>query len=315
MAAPQRFSRPLVMSVGDDDADRRSLAAARTVCRGGAITLLDVAPHLSFAPGPAADRLSELLADRDAARAARLARLAAGGSFVETVLRTGRPWLEVIAQAQAQNADLVIKPAQTIDGLAGRLMSSTDQHLLRKCPCAVWLRRGAPTSDGPVIAAVDVDEARATEPRTLASLNARILDAAHQMATAQDSPMVALHVWDAPEIALLQRWAPEEAPRYREGEERKRRDALDALMRRQFGAGTADTAHGSALLREGAARSAIPDAVASLEASLLVIGTVSRAGVPGFLIGNTAEDILNAVGCSVLAVKPPGYRCPIEATA
>ena len=44
---------------------------------------------------------------------------------------------------------------------------------------------------------------------------------------------------------------------------------------------------------------------------LLVLGTLGRAGVPGVMIGNTAERLLPEVTCSVLAVKPPGFRCPI----
>jgi nucleotide-binding universal stress UspA family protein len=34
---------------------------------------------------------------------------------------------------------------------------------------------------------------------------------------------------------------------------------------------------------------------------LLVMGTVGRTGVPGLLIGNTAERVLSKVECSVLA--------------
>jgi hypothetical protein len=36
------------------------------------------------------------------------------------------------------------------------------------------------------------------------------------------------------------------------------------------------------------------------------IGTVSRTGIPGLFIGNTAEKILYRVDCSVLAVKTDG---------
>ena len=39
---------------------------------------------------------------------------------------------------------------------------------------------------------------------------------------------------------------------------------------------------------------------------------VGRSGVPGLLIGNTAERVLNAVDCSVLALKPEGFETPIQ---
>ena len=41
------------------------------------------------------------------------------------------------------------------------------------------------------------------------------------------------------------------------------------------------------------------------------MGTVGRTGIPGVIIGNTAEAILNRVTCSVLAVKPPDFETPV----
>ncbi len=42
------------------------------------------------------------------------------------------------------------------------------------------------------------------------------------------------------------------------------------------------------------------------------MGTVSRTGVAGLLIGNTAERILRQVDCSVLTVKPDGFITPVR---
>jgi len=42
------------------------------------------------------------------------------------------------------------------------------------------------------------------------------------------------------------------------------------------------------------------------------MGTVSRTGIPGLLIGNTAEVILNNLECSVLAVKPADFATPVS---
>lgn len=44
---------------------------------------------------------------------------------------------------------------------------------------------------------------------------------------------------------------------------------------------------------------------------LLVMGTVCRTGLAGFFIGNTAEEVLSAVDCSVLTVKPKGFVSPV----
>ena len=48
-----------------------------------------------------------------------------------------------------------------------------------------------------------------------------------------------------------------------------------------------------------------------VEADLVVIGTVGRTGIPGLIIGNTAENVLQTTSASVLAVKPSGFVSPV----
>lgn len=40
---------------------------------------------------------------------------------------------------------------------------------------------------------------------------------------------------------------------------------------------------------------------------------VGRTGIPGFVIGNTAEDTLREIRCSLLALKPNGFVSPVKA--
>jgi universal stress protein E len=98
----------------------------------------------------------------------------------------GHPFIEVIHAVLRDGHDLVIKPARQLPG-AGRLFGSTDLHLLRKCPCPVWIDRETEREElsagaaGPspcrrVVAAVDP-----LQPGTEA-LNGRILDTAAAVA-------------------------------------------------------------------------------------------------------------------------------------
>ncbi|ABM21246.1 MAG: universal stress protein [Gammaproteobacteria bacterium] len=52
--------------------------------------------------------------------------------------------------------------------------------------------------------------------------------------------------------------------------------------------------------------------VENYDIDLIVMGTVGRVGIPGLIIGNTAESILEQAKCSVLAIKPEGFKTPIE---
>ena len=45
----------------------------------------------------------------------------------------------------------------------------------------------------------------------------------------------------------------------------------------------------------------------TLPADLIVVGSVGRAGGPGFSTGNTAEEVLQTAVAPVLGVKPAGF--------
>lgn len=58
---------------------------------------------------------------------------------------------------------------------------------------------------------------------------------------------------------------------------------------------------------------AILDFVKKRKIDLLAMGTAGWGGVKGMFIGNMAERLLPQLPCSVLAVKPTGFQCPITA--
>ena len=55
----------------------------------------------------------------------------------------------------------------------------------------------------------------------------------------------------------------------------------------------------------------IPAIVNEKSIEVVVMGTIARTGIPGLLIGNTAEEVINQVDCSVLAIKPEGFVSPL----
>ena len=55
----------------------------------------------------------------------------------------------------------------------------------------------------------------------------------------------------------------------------------------------------------------IPRLVSEKDIDLIVMGTITRSGVPGMLMGNVAESILDRIECPVLALKPQGFVSPV----
>ena len=46
----------------------------------------------------------------------------------------------------------------------------------------------------------------------------------------------------------------------------------------------------------------------NLRPDLVVLGSVSRGGLPGFLIGNTAESLVSRLSSSLLTIKPDDFQ-------
>ena len=60
------------------------------------------------------------------------------------------------------------------------------------------------------------------------------------------------------------------------------------------------------------AESALINTFATMQqADLIIMGTLGRAGIPGLIIGNTAEDVIQETRTAVLAVKPDGIVSPV----
>jgi len=56
----------------------------------------------------------------------------------------------------------------------------------------------------------------------------------------------------------------------------------------------------------------IPEMSAKLDAELGLLGTVGRTGFSAALIRNTAEHVIDSINCDLLAIKPDGYKSPLE---
>ncbi|XKE46916.1 universal stress protein [Halomonas organivorans] len=284
------------------------------------LTLIDVIPEemldLSLVPrGPsAAEVRHRVMAERRAwieslivPHADRLA------CHVEVL--TGIRFIEVIRAVLRAEYDLVIKTAENPEW-SRLLFGSDDMHLMRKCPCPVWLMKPEEKPNyRRIVAAVDVDVHRNVPGEQ--ALNDGILDIASSLALSDFAELHLVHAWDAPEAGFVGLWAndPDRMERHIvEGEHSRHKIGMDRLthrLREHIGEEAYDYLSPRVHLPMGSAKKAIPELVGKLQADLVVMGTVARTGIPGFIIGNTAEAVLHQLQCSVLALKPPGFVSPV----
>ena len=178
----------------------RAVALART--NQARLTVLDVTEEVSADWDPQrlyGPKLTQALVER---RLSELEALTApyedAGVMMYTQVLTGTPFVEVIRQVQRDGHDLLIKTPRAGKGLTDQALGSSDMHLLRKCPCPVWIDR--PRSAHPyrtLLAAVDPTDPHAGE------LNRLILDLATTLAAREQAELQVVHVWRLRGEALL----------------------------------------------------------------------------------------------------------------
>ena len=227
----------------------------------------------------------------------------------------GKTYLEAIRTILKDGYDLLIKPAENPSWTA-RLFGSDDLHLLRKCPCPVWLMKPPEKSNyGSIMAAVDFD---LSVPPSEHDLNREILELAASLALSDFASLHIVHACEAlAEKTMLSRgdMSSKDVTNYVEKEQAHHRNELYRLAEKLcgwIGKDAYDYLSPRIHLPEGPGKRVIAPLAAELQADLVVMGTVARTGISGLIIGNTAEAILDQLTCSVLAVKPPGFKTPVK---
>lgn len=239
---------------------------------------------------------------------------------VNTLVLTGTPFLETIREVLRNGHDLVIKCPESPDWL-DRFFAGDDMHLLRKCPCPVWMvKPETGESYQRILAAVDVDDNYPpAELETRQALNDVVMEIAGALAVSEFAELHVVHAWEAIAESAMRRGAfmsqPEkEVNDYVEQVRAHHARRLDELMREagaKLGSDAMAYLKPQLHLLKGSARKEIPALARRLQVDCIVMGTVARTGIRGFIMGNTAETILEQIDCSVLAIKPPGFVTPV----
>ncbi|WP_114765128.1 universal stress protein [Vibrio rhodolitus] len=220
-----------------------------------------------------------------------------------------KPALKIIECVQTHHRDLLVKQAEPLnDGSEG--FKALDMKLLRKCPCPVWLHRPntKPTNHKRIAVAIDPvvesDEAQ--------QLAIHLLTVAHAIANNCDSRLHIISCWQYELESYLRHhsWIQIDDEKLNAEIEATRlhhRQQLDALID--------SAAIGEDIIVHhinGRADDEIPQCVNILEIDILVMGTIARSGIKGLVMGNTAENILQSLKCSLVALKPNGFVSPID---
>ena len=305
----------LVIEPGIDNQGAIDRAFELATSNSAALSLISVVEEAPVLMRAAPDVLQTLVAERTEELRTIAKRWIGNASVFVPV---GRPFLEIIRCVLQNGHDLVIK-SQASGRKHFTTLGSMDMHVLRKCPCPVWVvrsERGG--SCRRVLAAVDLGH----EEEAATALARRVLEIATSLAHLECSELSVVYAWSLEYEEVLR--SPRsgmltiEVDRMAAEEKQVRTRDLEALVGDVLKAdklAPGDDDSGPRLIvKKGSPNEVIPDLVKQSEINVVVMGTVGRTGIPGFFIGNTAEEILAQIDCSVLAIKPPGFESPVTIT-
>lgn len=198
----------------------------------------------------------------------------------------GRCWLEIIREVVRDSYDLVIAGIRKKGPYRGMFIGHTGNKLLRKCPCPVWITKPE-TAD--VVSSILVAHDLSEVGKDALTLGASLAN--HWGAT--------LHILHAIELSA-QTWADISSV-----------DDATQQIETQLSELNQENVVTKVDVISDSPAGAILDYVESREIELVVMGTIARAGIPGMLVGNTAEKVMPHLPCSLLAVKPVGFKSPV----
>ena len=309
----KRFKSILYYTTGRLDSSSFETAIDLARRNNGTLSILAVAPHDVGRSGLIENRYSDLIEvsvfQHQEAAARRLVDFAADeGVAATSVVRVGSPFIVVIQEVLRNNHDIVIVVAEDEEAEAGWFYSSTTMHLLRKCPVPVWALKGGET---PKISTILAAVAPTDPGEHAASLNTMIMDLATSLSAIANARLLVLNTYFLEGKSLLAapgRLSPEEISELETGLKGGHAEALESLVDKYR------ESYPDLLTRieMGRAEHVIPLVASGVGADLVVMGTVSRTGVPGFLLGNTAERTLQRLQCSLLTVKPSSFETPVK---
>lgn len=223
----------------------------------------------------------------------------------------GTPFLEIIREILRDNHDLVMVGAEEREAFQGSLLGSTVMHLMRKCPCPIWVIKSSdPKKYSNIMAAIDVIQGSGPFTESANALNKKIMDLANSLSEINTAKLHVIHCWRQPFEERLRKSSAllkNDISRIINNTRKQHRIWLDEFLNKTGFDHTPFQVH----LLKGSAGRIIPKLVMKNGIDLIVMGTVSRSGVDGLFIGNTAEKMLHQLTCSILAVKPDGFVSPV----
>ncbi|MFQ5786950.1 MAG: universal stress protein [Thermodesulfobacteriota bacterium] len=211
------------------------------------------------------------------------------------IVRFGKPFLEIIKVAKEEKVDFLAIGTHGRAGMDRVILGSVAERIVRKARCPVMVIRGRKY----------VGFKRIIVPIDLSDCSRIALEYAVATARAHKSKLTILHVYEEAFIEPYVNAAnsEEEADEIIKEIERVNEIKYDEFLKTVDLSGV----EYEKLLKKGIPETDIVEIAKEQQANLIVMGTHGRSGIKHVLIGSTAEEVVRAVHCDIIIVKPEKF--------
>lgn len=215
----------------------------------------------------------------------------------------GTPWYELLRVASQHRDNLVLCGTREHGGISQRLFGSTGLKLLRHAECPVWLVKPIIDNDSEldILCASDLSE-----------VGQDVVSAGVLLSQHVASRLNVVHVIEddlrhrVARSTVTEQQLADWKTKHSEQAEAKLHDQISLTDYRTLENGL------QAHMKTGPASQSLLEAIEELDIDVLILATRAHDGLSGMVFGNTAEQLLWDVPCSVLAIKPDTFQSPIS---
>jgi universal stress protein E len=215
----------------------------------------------------------------------------------------------IVREALRLEADFVVKDTHHYSAISRALFTNTDWHLIRECPCPLWLVKPAPAANHATVMAA-IDPTHQHDQTT--ALDHRIIQTAQLLSAMFEERLHLAHVFEPPPPHIVGPFASPTvaAVALDSGLLDQTRDAhANALQKMAGDVGfPAEQVH----MSEGNPVELLPEMASELNANIVVMGAIARSWLDRAIVGHTAEKTLDRFSCDVVIVKPDDFKSPVE---
>ncbi len=228
------------------------------------------------------------------------------GLQVKTTALWDTPLDEAIMRyAATTQCDLIVKDTHYHNAISRAFFTNTDWELIRSCNVPLLLSKPTPWGSHPeIIAAIDPMHSH-DKP---AELDGRILNVAQELSERTSGNLHLFHGYPvlSQRMAISPELLSDSINDVDKAIEEEHEAALNDLLDRH----NIKTATNHVVAGEPSRL--LPEVAATLKASVVVMGAVSRKPVQRVFLGSTAEKVMDRLSCDLLIIKPSWFEAKVK---